>query len=202
MQALTLADYEKVAGEEWRPIPSFKVMVRGEWQGVVTAVLKRTVVVQDPRIEAEDQCKSLHLKGHVVPVKPLGLRWMENREADMSYSLNSARRPPETLTMPELKERLGIVRFRLCPCGAPAVNATGYPRCAECSRQGRNASERKQYWKDREPRLCPCGAAPTNTTGRPRCDACRKAGTGWDAERRRQANVRYRQRLKAKATAA
>jgi len=205
MQALTLADYQKVVGEEWRPLPGFKVVVRGEWKAVVTAVFRRTVVVcgrHGPRADHDEECRTLHRKEDVVPTWPLGLRWMENREADISYSLNSARRPPEILMMDELKGRLGLVRFRLCPCGVPAVNATGYPRCAECSRLGVNAAQRKQYWKGRAPRVCPCGSAPTNAIGRPRCDACRKAAKAWDRERRKAVNARYRAQRQDKGNAA
>jgi len=145
VQALTLADYQQVAGEEWRPVPGFKVMVRDEWQGTVTAVLKRTVVVQDPRIEAEEQCRTLHLKAHVVPLTPASLRWIENRDSDMSVSLNTNRRAAETLSMNELKDRLGLPQvLRLCSCGRVAANRMGVPKCQPCR------SAAKARWREHD----------------------------------------------------
>jgi hypothetical protein len=202
MQALTLADYQKVVGPEWLPRAGFKVVVRGEWQGVVTAVLKRTVVVRDPRIQREDENKSLCLKSDVAPRYPWHMRWVENRESQITISAISARRPPECITMAELRDRLGILRFRLCPCGEVAINRVGYPRCAECHRLGVNATERRQYWKNRAPRRCPCGAEPANSLGRPRCSACREAARKRHNEQHRVRDAARAARRRAEIAAA
>lgn len=198
MQALTLADYQKVVGNEWLPLPDFKVTVRGGWKGEVTAVLKRTVVVRDPRVEAEDQCKSLHLKSDVVPDRPAYLRWMENREADISYSPNSARRPPEILVMRVLKERLGLPGvLRLCGCGGIAVNRKGPARCQEC--RADSAARHREYDRVRHlhrpdgPKTCrfECGRPARNPkANRLVCDECSEKRK---KERQHQANLlKYR----------
>lgn len=174
--AVTLADYEGIAGDAWWPVHGFVVRVeeagREPWEGVATCVLKRTVVVQNPRVAEADRCRTLHLKTDVRPLKPAKIRWIEQREGQIAISAKTDRRRAECITMAELLERLGVELVRACDCGRPAKNRFGPPRCRACQLASEAAVARRRRAAKRPP--CPCGAPATNTLGRPRCDACRK----------------------------
>jgi hypothetical protein len=76
LPALTLAILETRVGKELMPAPGFLVLVSGTWTGRVTAVLGRTVVVQDPRIERDNLCRQVVRKIDVTPLDPDGMRWV------------------------------------------------------------------------------------------------------------------------------